>query len=881
MDLASPDAESKIQKLRLAIQKGNAYVDQLRKKGIDTVSIQGKLEDALTELDRGEISRAYSLVQEYISEMNGIKKRIQEGRDAVESAPVTQKKGKGVYALIRDDGNERKKMVEWRNRVSNWREMGYDFESDDKLFKHSLNDIDKRMASLQHQIDRGEEIRRRVEKMREDFQPLGKAYKQKLDDVERAILRLDRIDDIDRRLNALVNTFKSVEGRFKALRNRISRYRRRGLKTSYLEEMLEHDEDLDYLDKQFDIYEGNIEFLIKEKNKLKDIRSHPMASDFEREIREIEDIIDDPWKLDSIVEMTLDLEKSLREAGVKERKKEDEKKRRDEIRENLERYRGEGYKVYMVEQLLDDDMNLLEEEFDQLIRNIAKLKSLKEKLFKLNAMGFEEDVAAISQKMNDPSNLMIVDRELDELKNRIVNHRSRIMKMESSIKRWAGMGYSVSKLQDMIQTDISGAEELFEKYEDGIAELSRIESEIKEVKHREISDQIHKLMLKIKNPELVDTVRKEYEKLKTQIEGLEEIKERRKDLNGLLKEWKNQGYTVEKILRKMKEETTIEGIEEIILNYTRAVASLKSVKAEFPAEERSWFKNEEDFIRDNLGNLDMAREVVNTFEKLKEKNQNEERVRGQIARKLQKLREKGIDTSRVEKLLSGGSEELQNEYNNFLDLTKRLLKLKAKLLRESHRTSNKVAEDLARSMNDPYRLDEYEMGLTGKIGSTEENGAVDAEIPESYLEKMDVDTLKDMAKKAYKENNLLDALGMFEAILAVKPDHKESNFYRKKVLMKLKKKGFSSPQKNPPSPERVKKQDTQKKEPIPESAKNKPSTGCVSCGGTGKCSWCDGTGKCSTCGGTGKYFGDTCSTCKGTGRCSVCDGTGKCSWCSK
>lgn len=888
--------DPRVQKLELAIKKGDLYVMQLIKQGIDTSSIKTKLDEAKTNLEKGDIARAFGMVQEYISEMNKLKSDKEEKKTPEEPKAEppeeskkgpSSKKGKGVFALIRDDEDEMVRKDEWVKLVSKWRMLGYNFEEDDSLFSHPFSELEKRITSIKQQISKGEGIRSRISTIRSEFYIVGRSFKNKIDDVDSAVLRLDRLDDQERRLNSLIGTLKSAEGRFKTLRNRIGRYKRQGLNTNTLEEIIETDEDLDYLDKQFNTFEGNIEFLLKEKMKFNELKSNPGSRNYSKEIRDIEEIIDDPWMLDTVVEKTLKLEKYLKKESEKERKQEDEKKRRKEIKESLDRYRSEGFIVDMVEQLLDDDINLLEEEFDQLIRNIAKLKSLREKLFTLNATGFEDSIAQISTHLNDPSNIVKVEKDLNELKDRIVNQRVKSQKIESSIKRWAGMGYSVSKLEEILNSDIGQAEAIYEEYSKRIEELSQIEGQIKDIKHREISDQVHKLLLKVKNPELIEQVRNEWNILSGKIAELEELKDKRKDLNLLLKEWKNQGFNIDKILVLMKEANQTDGVESIILNYTRSVASLKSIKTEFAKEERGWFKKEEEFIRSNIHDLEMGKEVIGAFEDLKEKNKEEEKRRGQIVRKLKGLSEKGIDTGKIENLLTGDKDTLDKEYKTYIGLTKRLLKLKADLLREAHKKKDKARENLAKSMNDPYRVDEYEREAKGQTKGDAQPANADGKSGD-----LDVKSLKSLAKAAYKEGKYLESLGFFEAILAVDPDNKESLFYRKKALMKLKEKSpdlveaavRKEEKKAAPAKkkEEAKQEETQAQKALPPpTGGSGPDPSCISCGGTGECSWCGGEGKCSSCGGTGKYFGDTCSTCKGSGKCSVCDGAGKCSWCNR
>ena len=67
--------------------------------------------------------------------------------------------------------------------------------------------------------------------------------------------------------------------------------------TSSLEEMIDNDEDLELLNRQFNIYESNIDFQVKEKNKLRTIKESEMINRVQGQIDDLEKIIDDPWLL--------------------------------------------------------------------------------------------------------------------------------------------------------------------------------------------------------------------------------------------------------------------------------------------------------------------------------------------------------------------------------------------------------------------------------------------------------------------------------------------------------------------------------------------------------------------------------------------------------
>jgi tetratricopeptide (TPR) repeat protein len=470
-----------------------------------------------------------------------------------------------------------------------------------------------------------------------------------------------------------------------------------------------------------------------------------------------------------------------------------------------------------------------------------------------------------------------VEKELNDLKENILNQKVRSQKIENAIKEWNGMGYKISKLESMIKKDMDEAEKIYEDYKIKIKELMDFENKLQNIKHKDLDDIIHKVHLKIKNPEMIDTLRKEMAYILEIVSDFEGLRTRRKDLNDLLKVWRGQGYKIDNILQQMREEDTVKGLEKIILQNTRAIASLESFKNALPSEERGWFPDEEDFIRTHMDDPEMSDEVLGAYSKLKKSNRKEEKRRGEISRKLKELSNRGIDVSRVEPLLIGDKKSLDEEYTQFKEYVKKLLKMKAALLKQAKKEKDQGKEMFAKSLSDPYSIDTYEAQIKGS--------SVQPGIPNKDEKKEapsgEIKELRKLAKEAYKDERLEEALRLFDIILSMDPKHKESKFYKKKVLLKLKSHPTEKIEKEEAGEEKIVKtprEDEVDKEVVPGISGGDPN--CLSCKGSGKCIWCGGSAKCSTCNGTGKSLGDTCQSCKGAGECNVCKGTGKCSWCN-
>ncbi len=897
MSIEGQVADANRQKLEMVIQKGDQIISMLEKQGINTEECRKKMREAKDQFSTGDIIRAYKLAQQCIGDLMKLKERV--GPEKKDDKGSVQKKGKGVFALIRDNNAEiLKKIDEWKIIVKGWRDKGYDFEKDESLFSREFEEIEKRFISIGEQIEKAESIRVQLKRLRGEYSEIGTVHRNKLTDIEASVFKLDRLDDLDRRVRGVNQTFKALKENYTNLRNRLGRYGRSGLKTRFLEDILENDEDVDYIERQFNLFDSNLEYLMKEKQKLQSFREEVVIDDFKDRVAEIDSLMDDPMMLDRVVEKMIALEKLIRSEKDTQKRKDEERKRRQEIRKSLDKYSSEGFKVTTVEQLLDENMNLLEEEFDIYIRQVARLKSLKEKLFKMDATGFEEEVSKLSEKLNDPENLDQVERELEELKDSILNKRMRLQRLENAVKEWSGMGFKVTKLETALKKDIAEAEKVYTDYKARIEELSDFQTRLQDMGHKDISDQVHKITMMIKNPELLDTVRKEMARIQKTVTDIEAVKAKRKELNVLLKVWKSQGYKIDRILELMKEESTYNGLEEIVLHYTRSIAALESFRAELVVEERGWFPQTESFIRENMNDPDSSQEILQRFDELRELNKKEEKRRGEIQRKLKELESRGIDISRIEPLLMGDSQYLTTEYEVFKENVKRLLKLKATLLKDAHRRSDQDLEMHAKAMNDPYSIDVYEKELDGgkKQSPVPTNEAGPSSLspvqPDQLTPAQSVDQIKEAAKRLFRENNYEEALKLFELVLDVDPNQKESQFYRKKIMAKIRLPPVQSAsgqeeQTSSASVTEAARPDSREERPPTrkDGGKNPnldgktPNPHCLSCKGSGSCIWCQGSGKCSTCNGVGLSFGSTCTTCKGSGSCSVCKGTGVCSWC--
>jgi hypothetical protein len=132
--------DGKVQKLETILKKGDIIISVLDKQGITTDDVKIKMEEAKQSFSGGDLSKAYKLAQQCIGELMKLKENAK-------TSPRTKSKtqrGKGVFALIRDNTTEmKKKLDEWKIITKAWRDKGYSFEEDDSLFNRPFDEIEK------------------------------------------------------------------------------------------------------------------------------------------------------------------------------------------------------------------------------------------------------------------------------------------------------------------------------------------------------------------------------------------------------------------------------------------------------------------------------------------------------------------------------------------------------------------------------------------------------------------------------------------------------------------------------------------------------------------------------------------------------------------
>ena len=91
----------------------------------------------------------------------------------------------------------------------------------------------------------------------------------------------------------------------------------------------------------------------------------------------------------------------------------------ESYKQQMNAWASDGYNVARLEQLAETDEDMFVKVFSIFSANITRLKNISKKLVSLNSAGYEDKVSSIQQKLYEPDEALIVEKEYKELESKI------------------------------------------------------------------------------------------------------------------------------------------------------------------------------------------------------------------------------------------------------------------------------------------------------------------------------------------------------------------------------------------------------------------------------------------------------------------------------
>lgn len=395
------------------------------------------------------------------------------------------------------------------------------------------------------------------------------------------------------------------------------------------------------------------------------------------------------------------LEEEQKLAKLEADRKAAEEKRRNELKQILDKWKSLGFLVKPVEEKIDSAIPELEKIFDEFDKKISKLKKLEERLTKLPFKGFETIVESLESKLNNPSLADDVERGIVEFENTIKQQETQRNEFKKQITAWKKEGYVVSRLEEVVDGDINIAWDEFNKTMDGIQKLKENEEKLKNLSVKGFEQEIDAIISKLKNPMYVSDVEREISKLEQLIRDESEQKEQ---LKVKITDWKREGYITTKLEKLFIDRLQV--MKQAITIFESEVGRLKELRAKFENFKIIDLKEKVEEIDEKLSNPDKIPELEKDIAELDQKLMEINARRSALRDKLNLWGSKGYIVINIKNKLDEKIESAEKAFEDFENIINKLKELQNKFESFTITGFEVLGNSIKSKLNNPNNISE-------------------------------------------------------------------------------------------------------------------------------------------------------------------------------
>lgn len=462
-------------------------------------------------------------------------------------------------------------------------------------------------------------------------------------------------------------------------------------------------------------------------------------------------------------------------------------KARRKLRERLELWGKDGFRVEQLEKLLEREREpvALEREFERFGNAVDALKALTERLGSMDIAGFEDGAGLLKRKLKDPSMLEDCRRELLKLEEDVSRARAEQKERagcKARIEEWRRSGLQTGELETMVDKDMGTLRKAMVDFRFQIQiydELVQLLEPLLRSAHSEQAAQLQKELRDFTRlGELEEKVLALRAKTETEaVEAGQQLHgELERDLALLekLQRWINSGYHVRRLEGALKGDggalrAEAERLESDIEQLSKTASALEVLDTKGLDRELA-------HIRAMLNDPDKLPAVRALTENLRSEigRRKKEEERRQALRAVAKDWEKnGYDTAALHSALEGDLDKASQQFVVFHTTLAAARDLRKRLDLLELFGFEPELEALRKKLRDPRSLDEVRAQTDGLWKAADERSR--ERLQRRIAARQRREALKGRLA-GHMENGL--AVGRLEKALELEPEQAEAEFTR-------------------------------------------------------------------------------------------------------
>lgn len=422
-------------------------------------------------------------------------------------------------------------------------------------------------------------------------------------------------------------------------------------------------------------------------------------------------------------------EEAVRSAQDQARQKEEAERRardaageekRREYREDVARWKREGYAVDQLEPKIELDMESARKAVVLFRVQIRTLQELGESLAAIEAPPLQKRKAELAAMLKDVDKIPDLAKGLERLRAesarikeddraRRDGERRRRAELAEKMFWWSSHGLSVEGLERVLDGDLGQAEREFSAYEGRAQRLISLKERLAAMDTTGVPEAAARLEATLNDVEQVERAETEFAALKELVERRSREALERKTLADRLEGWRAKGFRTEAVQKAL--EGDLEPARSALARFEESARAAEALSAQLASMDLKGSEARAAQLRELLADtsrLDEARGLLAAIRADQERARAEALERGEYRRRTEEWKKSGLPTGRLEGLLDSDIQSLRKAVMAFqfdVDLHDDLLGQLEPLARSRH------AEEAARlqgELKDFSRLPELE-----------------------------------------------------------------------------------------------------------------------------------------------------------------------------
>jgi chromosomal replication initiator protein DnaA len=665
-----PDQISEIEKeitnLEQTISEQGEKKEELRKI-VNEWKEDGYNVTHLLELIESDVSKAWDefttimdtiqKLKEYEELVNKIKAKGFENRietlltnlkdiDALDEVASDYEK---LEELIKEDNEKKGRLM---HIVEEWESNGYKVNGLKEKFNEPFDTVEENFIEYENRIKQLEELKNHLDSYDKD------EFGDEVNSINERLIDLDAIDEIKEAIANLDLKVQEIQDKKQSLSSLIEELKGQGYNVEELEQSM--NDKLDIVMAKFEEFENKKKQLDEIGSELNEMN----LKDFPDEAEQIQGRLKDIDAIEEIKDML---------SGLKEKVSAIEEER-NEVKTQVQAIKDEGFNTTKIEELFEEGISKLKDEFITFLDDIQTLKDLKGKLDDLEIEGLEEEKNAFKEKLSNPINLPGIEEEINSFVEKINKEKERRDEIKTNFESWKDEGYDLSSFEGFLNNPLDEQEKTYSEIENNINKLKLISEQMESLDTKWHDDEANKIKDQLKNPSAIGELETSMAAL---IEILEQEQVRRKELKDQLERWREEGYNVAMLDNIMDQQ--LESLNETAISLNERINKLKEFEDRLNSLDTTWFESDSENLMQLMKDPEKLDEAEKGLQDLETNILQIQRRREELIAKYNDWKENGFNVEPLEGILDNELSEMEKAFESFEKDLNQLLELQKKM----------------------------------------------------------------------------------------------------------------------------------------------------------------------------------------------------------